>query len=330
MNHDPSRRGHRRCGAIGVIVNPHSRRNRGKNGVVSEFGRIVGDHGVVAECGDPDSLRRTAEDFLRKGIDVLAVGGGDGTNSVVLTTFREVYGDHPLPRLALLRGGTMNTIANGAGVERGKTAQLLEKLCGDIEAGRELVSVERGTMDIGGRLGFLFGVGLVEAWLTEYYKRGRPHVTPMTAVETLLVSVGSALIRGKVVKRIGKRPVLGLDIDGEMFPVRDYLTIAAGTCDQVGLGFRPFFRAMEDFDRFHVLAITCSAASFVGDLPLIRQGKPMREGQAIDRLVRAITIRSEDGSPVRFMVDGDIDERPSPLVVQAGPRVQVVTGAQDG
>ena len=93
---------------------------------------------------------------------------------------------------------------------------------------------------------------------------------------------------------------------------------------------RPFFRALDDFDAFHMLAITASTSSLLGDLPLIRQGKPMREGQAIDRLVRDLTLTDPEGAPMVYMVDGDIDEHPGPITVKAGPRVSVVVGHSNG
>lgn len=307
-------------------MNPHSRKNRLNGSAADHMARIVGDHGIVARCGDPESLQAAAEDFRRQGVDVLAVGGGDGTNSMVLTAFREAYGDADLPSVAMLRGGTMNTIANGAGVPRHKSDKLLTDLVAAVRAGHPLTHNERGTMDVDGRLAFLFGVGLVAGWLAEYYSRGRPHVTPWTAVETLGASVGSALVGGEVVQRIAHRPVLTLDIDGEHFEARDYLTVTAGTSDHLGLGFRPFFRALDDLDRFHLLALTTTATSLVADLPLIRQGKPIREGRGLDRLVREVRLTDPDGEPMVYMVDGDIDEHPGPLTVKAGPRVRVITG----
>ena len=34
--------------------------------------------------------------------------------------------------------------------------------------------------------------------------------------------------------------------DGTSFPDRDYIAIGAGTVDQIGLGFRPFYRYAEE------------------------------------------------------------------------------------
>src|SRR5688500_8138234 len=163
---------------IGVVVNPRSSRNRGNRGGTSRLARIVGDAGVVAECSNLDQLHRAAEDFRRQDVSILAIGGGDGTNSVTATGFWQVYGDVPLPAIALLRGGTMNTVANSVGVPRARPETLLTRLVQRHSAGGIMGSVERTTLDVGGTLGFLFGTGVVYGFLAEYYANGRPYPTP--------------------------------------------------------------------------------------------------------------------------------------------------------
>src|SRR6187402_688216 len=113
---------------IGVIVNPRSRRNQNDPRAAQRLARTLGDHGVVRAATDKDELARIAEDFRRLKIDVLGISGGDGTNHVTLTGFLEVYSDEPLPPVAFLRGGTMNTVANAIGVPKGRPDGLLASL----------------------------------------------------------------------------------------------------------------------------------------------------------------------------------------------------------
>ena len=96
---------------IGVVLNPKSRQNRRDPGAALRLARQLGPIGVVREADSIDALYRIAEDFRRDAVDVLAISGGDGTNTVTLTGFMDVYGSNPLPQVALLRGGTMNTVA---------------------------------------------------------------------------------------------------------------------------------------------------------------------------------------------------------------------------
>src|SRR5476651_1926711 len=114
--------------SIGVVLNPRSRRNLRDPGAALRLARTLGDHGIVRAVHSLDDLHRAAEDFKQLDIDVLGISGGDGTNHVTITGFIDVYDGSALPRLAFLRGGTMNTVANSVGVGHGRPEGLLGKL----------------------------------------------------------------------------------------------------------------------------------------------------------------------------------------------------------
>ena len=135
---------------IGVVLNPKSRRNLRDPGAALRLSRRLGDHGVLRTAGSVEELYRIAEDFRRVDIDVLAISGGDGTGHVTLTGFLNVYGGHTMPHVALLRGGTMNTVANSVGVRRGKPEGLLGRLIHAYaqRAIAPLAGVERHVMHV--------------------------------------------------------------------------------------------------------------------------------------------------------------------------------------
>src|SRR5262249_30805683 len=114
--------------------------------------------------------------------------------------------------------------------------------------------------------------------------------------------------------------------DGEVWDTRDYLAVAAGTIDQMGLGFRPFPRYAERDDAFHLLGIHASAARFVGQLPRVFRGVSMGPRYAYEATCSGARLRSSSG-PVRYIIDGDLHstaEDVSELEVRVGPRVQIV------
>jgi len=158
---------------IGVVVNPHARRNRDPRRVVGGFERILGDDGVVVTSPSRRSLLRIAEVFHRSRIDVLAISGGDGSVGFTLDAFEEIYGDEPLPRVLPLRGGTMNTIANSVGVPRLSGTSLLARLAARHRGGNRLASSRRVAMRVEDRLGFLFGTGLSYGFLGQHRRPGR-------------------------------------------------------------------------------------------------------------------------------------------------------------
>lgn len=317
--------------AIGVIVNPHARRSRGRAAeVVDTLERVVGDDGQVHECGDEETLDAALRALRDAGVSALAVGGGDGTYSYVMSRAEGVFGAEGIPPVALLRGGTMNTSAKGMGTPKGKPVQLLRALVEDLRAGRELLTTPRPLMRGGDRLGCLFGTGLVVRYLDEYYSRGRPYPTPWTALSTLTSLAGSAVVRGPLIRRMAAPERLVLEVDGEVFPATDYLTIAAGTVPEFGLGFAPFPRCLEDPTRFEMLAATVSPAGFLWDLYRMRTGpKGLSPDHGLTRMARRMVLRPTDGAEdIQVMFDGDVLRLPAPLTVSVGPTVDVIVGAE--
>ena len=329
---------------IGVVFNPKSGRNLRDPRAAGRLARALGDHGVVRQAGSIDELYRVAEDFRKLEIDVLGISGGDGTNGVTITGFLDVYQGSALPQIAFLRGGTMNTVANSVGVRRGKPEGLLDRLARAYveRAARPLENVERHVLRLKGHkarasgvgkasmpalpeiYGFLFGTGVVYGFLAEYYSGGQPN--PVVAAKTLLRGVGSTLVGGEMVRRMAE-PFRGhVELpDGTRWEERDYLAIAGGTIDHIGLNFRPFYRYGERPGEFHLLGIHTSPWGFVQQLPRIWRAAPMRPGHTFEATTPTATVCSPK-SPIRYMVDGDLHECEGPLEVGIGPRVRIVVG----
>jgi diacylglycerol kinase (ATP) len=309
---------------IGVVFNPKSRRNLQNPHLAWRLSRQLGDRGVVRAARSIEELRRIAEDFRTLDIELLAIAGGDGTNHVTLTGFLDVYGDKPIPPIALLRGGTMNTLANSVGMARQSSERLLARLIADCASTR----VERNVLRVapqasGGILyGFLFGTGVVHGFLAEYYRGGNP--TPFVAVTTLARGVASALVAGATIRRIAE-PFHGSVLleDGTLWGDQDYLAVAAGTIAHIGLEFKPFHRYGERAGAFHALGIYASPSAFVRELPRVWRGLPMRPGCAREAVSSRMVVKSA-GGPLRYMVDGDLHEAQEELSVSMGPRIRLV------
>ena len=332
---------------IGVVLNPRSRRNLRDPRAEARLAQTLGDHGVVRAARSIDELYRIAEDFRRDAIDVLAISGGDGTNHVTLTGFLDVYGRATIPQVALLRGGTMNTVANSVGVSKGRPEGILGRLIRDYarRANAPMENVERHVMRIaptsGGKAhyGFLFGTGVMCGFLADYYRDGEP--SPLVAAKTLARGIGSAFIGGPTIRRMAEpfrgsvslscrprdeHPLHGGDRREEDWGERDYLAVAAGTIAHIGLNFKPFYRYRERPGHFHMLGIHASPVGFVRELPRIHRGEPMRPDKAFDALAERAVVRrpAEDGGRLRYMIDGDLHESDGDLEVTIGPKVTLV------
>ncbi len=307
---------------IGVVLNPRSRQNRRDPEAASRLAKKLGNCGVVRTAQTRDELARIAEDFRKLKIDVLGISGGDGTNHVTLTGFLEVYSDEPLPPVAFLRGGTMNTVANAIGVPKGRPDGLLASLIARYNERMEnpLQVVERNVMRVGDRYGFLMGTGVIHGYMSEYYRHPEPN--PLHAAKTLFDACRSVVLNRPtpVMQRWEGRVEFP---QGPNFPDRDYLCIAAGTVDQIGLGFRPFYRAPQAPGCFHILGIHTTPIGFVKKLGDVWRAKPMGEEHTHESVTTQATLHGRSGI-VRYVLDGDIHEHRGPLEMRTGPRVKLI------
>jgi diacylglycerol kinase (ATP) len=315
---------------IGLILNPKSRRHAGDPAAEARFAGYLGSDGIVRTARSVDELRHIAEDFRERDIDVLAIGGGDGTTHVTLGPFLEVYRDRPIPKLALLRGGTMNTVANSVGVPHGTPDQLVRRLVQTYRRGdaTEIAFEERHLLRVTAsdepraHYGFLFGTGVTHGFLAEYYRHANP--TPLAAVEVLLRCAASALVGGATIRRMAE-PFRGSATleGGSSWPARNYLALAAGTIAHIGLGFKPFYRYRDRPNAFHALGIVASPGAFVRELGRVRRGQPMRPAAAYDAVTSRLVVHGKT-KPIRYMIDGDLYDASSDLVVSVGPLVRIL------
>jgi diacylglycerol kinase family enzyme len=116
--------------------------------------------------------------------------------------------------------------------------------------------------------------------------------------------------------------------DGDAWACDDFITVAAAVVEQIGLGFRPFYRATESPDRFAVLGIHTSAAGFVTELPAIRAGKPMRRDKVIDQSARELVFESDE--KLKYTIDGDTYVGEPRMVLKTGPLLRFLRPSSGG
>lgn len=309
---------------IGIITNPNSRRNRRYPEQMRRLAYVLGTNDTYEMTNRVEDVAAVAREFKKNDVEILALNGGDGTNHVTLTTFIEVYGDDPLPRITFLRGGTMNTISNGIGIQ-GTPSRLLANLVDKYYTGVPFETTERDMLEITDqdetRYGFIFGNGIVANFLEMYYGTGHP--SPTTAA-TLLVKAAAGLpFGGRRAKEIIRPFVARAAFDGgEEWEEREYTSFLAATIDQIGLGFRPFIRCEEQAHAFHILALMTSPASLTVELPRIRLGLPLPTEKAKTKVTDYVEIESPQ--PFAYTIDGDMHRCEGRLVLRAGPRIEVI------
>ncbi len=303
--------------------NPASGRNRRHPAIAQRLRALLRDDGELRDASTPEELSRSLAAFRAARIDLLGVNGGDGTVHQVLTALVRTWGDGPLPRLALLRGGAMNTVAHGSGV-RGRPERVLREVLARRRSGAPLRTIERDLLRVsadGGeaRYGFIFGTGCVVSFLEAYYGSGRP--TPAMAALLLARALASALASGRFAAALARRERLRVETDGEEWPAASFLALLAATTPDIGFGFRAFHRFDEQPGFFHAVGVTGSLPSLALSVPRIRRGASWRRRVAQDEVAR--TLRAEGERP-RFTMDGDLYRAERAVVVETGPGVEIV------
>lgn len=318
---------------IGVVVNPRSRQNERDPERATRFARRLGARGVVRAAHDHDELHRIAEDFRRDRVELLAILGGDGTNHVTLSAFARVYGAEPLPAIALLRGGTINTAANSMRVPRRSPEALLDELLarshGERALREPLVAVERRLVRVDDDVCFLFGTGAIHGFIAEYTKEGARDAWSAARVLDRAVRDVMAGRPTPVAARWGGRVTVTSGGRERELGDRDWLAVGAGAIDQIGLGFTPFYRCAADPARVQLLAIHTSALGFVKRLPAIWAGRPMGAEHTHDELVEGAVLEARSGV-VEYQCDGDVHEKRGHVSVGVGPRVRVIADRAPG
>ncbi len=307
---------------IGIVNNPLARRNLRSPETARRLRTLLDGEGEVADAATRDELQRAVARFKSHGIDVLGVNGGDGTGHVVLTAFAEAYGGAPLPSVALLRGGAMNTVADAHKL-RGSPESILRSLLERRRAGVACRTVERDLLSIevdraGPSYGFLFGTGLVVVFLDAYYRSGHP--TPAMAAALLVRAIGSALVGGRFASALTAREFHRVSTDGDEWPDEPFLTVIAGAVPEIGFGFTPFARCDEQPGFFHAVGVTGPTLQLAAHLPQIWLGRPWKRTLAVDAVTRDLVVEG----PVRLTVDGDLYQAHESVRVRTGPPVRLI------
>jgi len=306
---------------IGVVVNPHAGRNRRSSDRADRLGDVLGAHGWVRETPSLEHLADVAAECRARAVDVLGVCGGDGTLARTLSALVRVYGSDALPDIVPLRAGTVNTIARAMGCPAWQPERMLAEIVATYVGGRPLDATEHQLVRVNGNdYGFMVGAGVPVAFLRRYYDQ--PRQGKRAAARTLARLILSVVLRGPVARAMFAPMPAVLRCDGALVPFTAYTVVYASTIEDIGLGFRPTYRAREQPGHVHVFAGTIGPGEFVRCLPAIKRGRPTHSPKVYDALARS--VRVEFRQPTFYMVDGDIMEPTAQITIEPGPVVRVI------
>lgn len=312
--------------SIAVISNPLSGRNRGGLERIRAMAARAGvPHFETQSLNDLEVVLR---DLARRGVEVLAVNGGDGTVRAVLTMIRDSRGFPSEPTIAVLRGGTTNMIAGDVGLV-GRPDQALKRLVEACRNGvpenmvreRRMLALRKAP-DRPPIYGFFFGAAAIPRAIRQsrevFHRRG------MTGALGSGLSLGWALMR--LLARCAENdPILHPDticyeVDGqERQEVRAILFLVTGL-HRLLLGIRP----VDPGDALGMAMLTHPYRSILLSLPdflSVHAGSATRlhDGYRRSR-VRCLKLLTGSG----YTLDGELFESDPnvPLTLSASAKVR--------
>lgn len=308
---------------VGVIYNPRSHGNKG-----ADFDCDPSPQVHFAKPGDRSQLPEALAGFVRQGIDLLVINGGDGTVRDVLTSGAAIFGDN-WPAVAVLPKGKTNALTFDLGVPAGWTLQeAIDAFDGGSRVRRRPMEVTPlGKTAKSRLLGFILGAGAFTIATTAGQSAHR-----MGAFNSMAVVVASVMgicqwlfasrenpWRKGSKMRIGLGPEdTPLEHSGVGDPEWRQLVLAS-TLEQMPGGVTPFGKMRAGLKLAVTDQISRKSAGIV--LQMLRGKAPenIRERGFHQLSTSQFTLKIEDS----FIVDGEAFP-PGDYLIAPGPKLEFV------
>lgn len=304
---------------IGVILNPFSKKYKNDPNKLDHMAFIIGDKASCKPTEDASDLLRVAEEFKSRDIDVLAISGGDGTIHCTITTFINVYGEKPLPKITFLRGGTLNTIAATLGI-KGSTENLMSNLLIKYHEDKAFDIRKLRLMKINQLYGTIFGLGLIYNFMEEYYKNAT--LNPVVAAKTVTRAVFSGIFNGKLSQKMFKRFDADVIVNGKKWPFANYCAVFSGSIRQVGLDFNVFRSMIDQNEGFHTIGLNLSPHEIILQIKKMHDGKPPKHEGILEEPAKTMEIQLVE--PLPYTIDGDMLEPQQKFTISEGPEITIL------
>ncbi len=304
---------------IGIVTNPRAGKNVENPARINRLRQTLGQNGFFREAQSFAQVLGIAKEFHNEEVAILAIDGGDGTLHHVLSAFIPVYKGKDLPPVALLRGGTMNTIANSLGI-RGSSESILQRVVGIVRGELPLEVVRTSTIKVNDRYGFIFGLGFPVSLLKAYYEgEGRGKGKTIRVVLKILLSM--------LEKRAGDSNFFNpfeaeIWIDGQQLPMATYTALLGATVTEVGLGFKPTRRAWDEEGQFQSICLGMGPTGIGLNAFRVLLGMELRGENLLDQMVTQSIIKL--GKPVDMQIDGEIFRNQKEIQLHIGPAVRFI------
>ncbi len=315
-------------GGVALVVNARAKRVRKGLADPRQLRALVELHGQSFEPRSLKELQQVAEEIRNRDPGLVGICGGDGTYQKTLSALIEAYGEHPLPVILPLAGGTFNVLTQALGL-RGAAPKMLARAMTQVRDSRRGRPVRLRTTTIpilevrearsGKReFAFLFGNGVISRIIGRY-SEGPP--SPARAARVFSEAVGGFMMQTPSARELVKRHHARVSIDGRELSEDRFLGILAGTIQPHVLGFTPFVEKKRPLHTFKYAIGMVDAGQVIGMLPALLRGKLWgTQPGLLNAAGRELRISTDEG----YILDGEVYPSgvPRDLVIRVGPKLR--------
>lgn len=318
--------------SVGLFTNVNSGKNildlrrYGKNRRIKRLRSIVkdGNKGKIYITGKTRDYMTDLESKIQEAYqdrpDVIAIDGGDGTISTVLSTLNK-YWQEELPPIAIIEGGTFNVLEKRLDIKN--PFNYLQNITRTDDVNNLTlggVNMMHVYDDSGNdHLSFSVGVGLPVYLLEEVYQK--KHMKYLRVALMMLRMIGSALVDGEYQQKFNKKAKIQVTAqghNGEITKQANWLAIMAQSIDTMGLPkFLPkskLFRKAETEDRFQAIGSTLEFRKLLQYFPAIYTGdSPSLTDSSTDEITPVLTLdhqlkdmKLQSEEPFRYQFNGEL------------------------
>jgi hypothetical protein len=309
---------------IRVLINPNARVNRRKQISKDTVETLLIHEADVYVTETLSELPDAVDKILRGPTDLLIVSGGDGTLHLLLTEMlRQCKDTRLFPPLMVLRGGTMNMVANNLGNSRSPLLELriLGKILlnGDV-TGLPLQSLPVLSIESSVKpyplYGLVFANGIAFRILKEYYN-GEP--SPARAFNVTASCIIGAFLSKEQERKYFPRLQAIVTVDGKVVGRKDLRISVASAAPKLLLWFTVFDDKQATDDGFFFLANFMKTKEIAKNFWSLCRGGYEGDGH-INRVVREVKMEGAEG----FTIDGEIYEATNKdvCVIRRGPALR--------
>ncbi len=305
---------------IGIITNPHSKLNKRNPERTRLLGYILGTQGQLEVTNSLKELDLVARKFCEQDIEILAINGGDGTVARTITAFIRAYGQKPLPKIALLRGGTMNVLATNLGIS-GTPENLLYRLVEGYSSNVHFAYEDVASLKANSEYGFLYADGIACTVLSKFYEN---KTGPLGVIWLLIRIISSAIAKGSFAKELLRKHRLKISMKDKEAQSITTVTLMAATIERMPLGPKLFPLARRSIAQMQFFYVTTAPEKLVWRLPGLLL--PPKLGVSEDRVsqcTQRLEVTAESG--YTYSLDGELFTSESGTVsLEIGPVLQFI------